>query len=244
MSDPLAGPAPLPFPRPPPGAPKVVVSWSSGKDSAFALYELRRRGEVEVVGLLTTVTKAFDRVSMHGTRREILERQARATRLPVEAVEIPSPCPNDVYERAMGEAVERMRANGVRQIAFGDLFLEDIRQYREEKLAGTGLTPIFPLWGRPTAELGRTIVRAGFDARIVSLDPRKIDRRFAGRRYDDALLDELPESVDPCAERGEFHTCVVGGPVLAEPIPVRPGSIVERDGFVFADLIPEGGTPG
>ncbi len=216
-----------------------MVSWSSGKDSAFTLWELRRRGEVEVVGLLTTVTAAFDRVSMHGVRRSLLERQARAAGLPLRVVEIPSPCPNAVYERRMGEAVRALRGQGVEAVAFGDLFLEDIRAYREEKLAGTGLRPIFPLWGRPTDLLAREIVREGFDARIVCLDPRKVARELAGRRFDERLLSELPPGVDPCAERGEFHTCVVGGPIFDAPIPVTAGPIVERDGFVFADLLPD-----
>jgi uncharacterized protein (TIGR00290 family) len=218
--------------------PKAVVAWSSGKDSAFALHEVRTRGEVEVVGLLTTVSEAYGRVSMHGVRETILERQAAAVGLPLHRVAIPSPCPNEVYERAMGTAIGRLRTEGVSRIVFGDLFLEDIRAYREDRLRGTGVDPIFPLWGRPTGPLAESMIASGLDARIVALDPRVLPKSFAGRRFDRALLHDLPEGVDPCGERGEFHTCVVAGPMFDAPIPVVPGEIVERDRFVFADLVP------
>jgi uncharacterized protein (TIGR00290 family) len=216
--------------------PKAVVSWSSGKDSAFALHRVRAEGGLEVVGLLTTVTRAFGRVSMHGVREEVLEAQARAVGLPLFKVEIPSPCPNEVYEEAMRLAVAQLLDRGVSRLVFGDLFLEDIRAYREDRLRGTGLEPVFPLWGSPTAPLAREMIGSGLDARIVALDPRHLDRSFAGRRFDAALLRDLPPTVDPCGERGEFHTCVVAGPMFGAPLDVVPGEVVERDGFVFADL--------
>ena len=220
----------------PGGRPRAVVSWSSGKDSAYALHEVRRAGELEVVGLLTTVTETFRRVSMHGVRESVLEAQARAAGLPLHKVSIPSPCPNAVYERAMGAALERLRADGVRRVVFGDLFLEDIRAYREEKLRGTGVDPVFPLWGRPTAALAEEMITSGLRARIVALDPRHLPPSFAGRTFDRELLASFPAGVDPCGERGEFHTCVTDGPMFDRPIPVVPGEIVQRDGFVFADL--------
>lgn len=220
------------------GRPKAVVSWSSGKDSAFALWEIRRRAELEVVGLLTTVTREFHRVSMHGVREELLERQARATGLPLRTVEIPSPCPNEVYERAMGEEVAAMRADGVTHLVFGDLYLREIRDYRESRLGGTGMVPLFPLWGRPTGALAREMIASGLRANIVCLDPKRLDRRFAGRAFDAALLADLPASVDPCGENGEFHTFVSAGPMFSAPVPVTLGETVERDEFVFTDLRP------
>jgi uncharacterized protein (TIGR00290 family) len=223
---------------PPAGAPKAVVSWSSGKDAAMALHEVRQAGELDVVGLLTTVTATFDRVSMHGVRRELLAWQARALGLPLVEVEIPSPCPNSVYEAAMGRAIDRLRSQGVERIVFGDLYLEDIRRYREERLAGTGVEPVFPLWGRPTRALAERMIDLGLVTYLVCLDPRHLPKALAGRRFDRALLGELPRSVDPCGENGEFHTCVTDGPEFSGPIPVHPGPVVERDGFVFADLIP------
>jgi uncharacterized protein (TIGR00290 family) len=223
--------------------PRTVVSWSSGKDSAFALHEVRTRGDRDVVGLLTTVTRTFGRVSMHGVRIELLEAQARAAGLPLLKVEIPSPCPNELYERAMGEAIARLRSDGVEVIVFGDLFLEDIRQYRVSRMAGTGIRPEFPLWGRPTGLLAREMLASGLTASLVCVDPRKLARSFAGRRFDRALLADLPADVDPCGERGEFHTFVSAGPMFRHEIPVRPGVVVERDGFVFADLVPAGGPP-
>lgn len=216
--------------------PRAIVSWSSGKDAAYALYEARRSGMFDIVGLLTTVTETYGRVSMHGVREELLEAQAEAVGLPLFKVPIPSPCPNEVYERAMGTMLGRLESDGVRRVIFGDLFLEDIRAYREEKLRGTGIEPVFPLWGRPTSQLAEQMIDAGFVAHIVALDPQKLEARFAGRRFDRSLLAELPAGVDPCGERGEFHTCVTAGPVFHWPIPVVPGEVVERDGFVFADL--------
>jgi uncharacterized protein (TIGR00290 family) len=224
------------------GRPRAVVSWSSGKDSAYALYEARRSGKFDIVGLLTTVTETYHRVSMHGVREDILDAQADAVGLPLFKVPIPSPCPNDVYERAMGTMLGRLESEGVRRVVFGDLYLEDIRAYREEKLRGTGIDPVFPLWGRPTAELAEKIIDAGFEAHLVAVDPKKLAARFAGRRFDRALLAELPAEVDPCGERGEFHTCVTAGPIFHWPIPVVPGDVVQRDGFVFADLMRSGPT--
>ena len=219
-------------------SPKAVVSWSSGKDSAFALSEVRREGSLDVVGLLTTITRDFHRVSMHGVRESLLDAQAGAAGLPLHKVEIPSPCPNPVYEAAMGAAVARLRAEGVTHLVFGDLFLPDIRAYREARLAGTGIAPVFPLWARPTSTLARAMIESGLEARVVCLDPKKLPRSWAGRRFDPAFLRELPPGVDPCGENGEFHTFVSAGPMFSRPIRVEEGETVERDGFVFTDLRP------
>jgi len=217
---------------------RTLLSWSSGKDSAWALEVLRRRGEAEVVGLVTTVNAAFDRVAMHGVRRTLVEAQARAAGLPLNVLEIPHPCPNAEYERIMGAFVAEQVAAGVEAIAFGDLYLEDIRRYREARLAGTGMTPLFPLWGIDTGQLARTMIDGGLAAHVACLDPRKLPERLAGRRFDAALLAELPAGVDPCAENGEFHTFAAAGPMFREPIAVTPGEVVRRDGFVFCDLVP------
>jgi uncharacterized protein (TIGR00290 family) len=193
---------------------------------------------LDVVGLVTTITRPFDRVSMHGVREELLDDQARAAGLPLRKVEIPAACPNETYERAMAGALAQLREEGVEVIVFGDLFLEDIRRYRESRMAETGLRAEFPLWGRPTAELARTMIASGLQATLVCVDPRHLAPRFAGRQFDASLLKELPGNVDPCGERGEFHTFVTAGPMLTQPVPVTPGPVVERDGFVFADLLP------
>jgi uncharacterized protein (TIGR00290 family) len=216
--------------------PKALLSWSSGKDSAFALHEVRRAGEFEIVGLVTTVNQAFDRVAMHAVRVELLRRQANAARLPLAIVELPWPCSNDAYETAMAEALRRGRGDGVTHVVFGDLFLADIRAYREAQLAPLGLVPVFPLWQRDTRALAQAMIDSGLSARLTCVDPRALDRRFAGRAFDRTLLAELPATVDPCGENGEFHTFVTGGPMFAHPIDVTPGEVVERDGFVFADL--------
>jgi len=192
--------------------------------------------EYDVCALLTTINRDADRVAMHAVRTEVLEAQAEALGLPVWKVPIPSPCPNDVYERAMGAAVARAVAEGFTHVAFGDLFLEDVRKYREEKLAGSGLTPIFPLFGSDTAALAQTMVATGLRARITCLNPKHLDRSFAGREFDAQLLFDLPPDIDHCAERGEFHTCAYAGPMFAHPIPIETGIVVERDGFVFTDL--------
>jgi uncharacterized protein (TIGR00290 family) len=216
---------------------RILLSWSGGKDSAWALYLLRADPAVEVVGLLTTLNEAFGRVAMHGFREELLDAQAEAVGLPVWKVPLPWPCANEVYEALMAEACARAVREGVDGIAFGDLFLEDIRAYRVAKMEGTGLEAVFPCWGLPTAELARAMIAAGFRGWLTCVDPRKLDRSFAGREFDEALLRELPEGVDPCGERGEFHTFVSDGPVFARAVEVVRGEVVERDGFVFADLV-------
>jgi uncharacterized protein (TIGR00290 family) len=218
---------------------KTLVSWSSGKDSAWMVHLLRQRADVELGALLTTINEPAQRVAMHAVRVEVLQAQAAALGLPLWIVPIPSPCPNEVYERAMGQAVARAVGEGFTHVAFGDLFLEDVRRYREDRLAGSGLTPMFPLFDADTthtARLAREMVAAGLRARITCLDPKAIDRAFAGREFDAALLDELPPSVDPCGERGEFHTCAYAGPMFNQPIAIETGATLERDGFVFTDL--------
>ena len=214
------------------------MSWSSGKDSAFALHEVRAAGDVEVVGLLTTVNVSFDRVAMHGVRRALLEAQAAALDLPLHIVELPWPCPNEVYEEKMSVAIDVARESGIEAMVFGDLFLEDVRRYRETALEGTGVTPVFPLWRRPTPEVARSLIDLGFRAVVVCVDPAQAPAGLAGRWYDAALLNDLPPEVDPCGENGEFHTVVVDGPQFAFPVDVELGEVVERDGFVFADVIP------
>ena len=216
---------------------QVLLSWSSGKDSAWALHVLRQNPGLPVAALLTTFNEAADRVAMHAVRRDLVEAQAIAADLPLWQVFIPSPCPNEIYEERMRLAMARARSEGFTHVAFGDLFLEDVRRYREERLAGTGLTPVFPLWGLPTGTLARTMIDSDLEAVVTCVDPRQLDASFAGRRYDAALLDALPASADPCGERGEFHTFCHAGPMFARPIDVVPGEIVTRDGFVFADVV-------
>lgn len=215
---------------------KVLVSWSSGKDSAWMLHVLRSEGLGEAAALLTTINELADRVAMHAVRRNVLDAQAAAAGLPLITVQIPSPCPNEVYEAQMSAAISKAKADGFTHVAFGDLFLEDIRRYREERMAGTGLTPIFPLWLRPTAALAQEMLDGGLEAFLTCVDPRAIPAAFAGRRFDAKLLADLPPGTDPCGERGEFHTCAVAGPMFSKRIDVTLGIVVERDGFVFADL--------
>jgi uncharacterized protein (TIGR00290 family) len=217
-------------------ATKTLLAWSSGKDSAYALHVLRQDAGIELVGLLTTVNSAVHRVSMHGVRDSLLAAQAEACGLPLLSVPIPDPCSDDEYRAAMAVAIAAARDQGVRKIAFGDLFLADVRRYREEQLAGTGIDPIFPLWGRPTGLLAREIVASGVTAIITCVDTQQLDARFAGRDYDSRLLDELPASVDPCGENGEFHTVVVGGPMFEKNLDVTVGPIVVKERFVFADV--------
>ena len=216
---------------------RVLVSWSSGKDSAWLVHVLRQTTDVEIGGLLTTVNEAADRVAMHAVRTELLQAQAGALGLPLRTVFIPSPCPNEVYERAMATAVAAALADGFTHVAFGDLFLEDVRRYREEKLAGSGLMPLFPLFGADTIALARDMIASGLAARITCVNPAVLDRSFAGREFDAALIRDLPSTVDPCGERGEFHTFAYAGPMFSQPIPIASGVVVERDGFVFADLV-------
>lgn len=217
---------------------KTLLSWSSGKDSAWALHLLRQNPDFTVAGLFCTVNAAFDRVAMHGVRRELLQQQAEAVGLPVQVLEIPYPCSNDDYAAVMSAFVDQARRDGVECFAFGDLFLEDIRRYREERLAGTGITPLFPLWGIPTAELAQTMVAGGLQARLTCLDPRQLPPSFAGRAFDAEFLRELPPGVDSCGENGEFHTFAHDGPMFRQPVPLTVGETVERDGFVFTDFRP------
>src|SRR5271155_634272 len=218
--------------------PRAWLAWSSGKDSAWALHTVRQAGEFEVVALLTTVNETHQRVAMHAVRENLLKMQAAAAGLPLVKVPIPSPCRNEIYEQAMGEAMECAQAEGVYHVIFGDLFLEDIRAYREKQLAGCGMTPVFPLWKRDTRELAREMLAGGLSAYLTCVDPRKLDRAFAGRRFDAELLAAFPPGVDPCGENGEFHTFANAGPMFREAIPVLAGEIVEREGFIFADLLP------
>jgi len=215
---------------------RVLLSWSSGKDSAWTLHLLRRNPTVEIVGLLTTVNTEFDRVAMHSTRRSLLEAQAAAAGLPLWIVPLPWPCPNEIYEQRMADACNRAIRERVDAIAFGDLFLADIRAYREKQLAPTGLKPLFPLWEIPTDQLAREIVAGGLRAKLTCVDPRHLPASFAGREFDASLLADLPRGIDPCGERGEFHTCVYDGPMFRAPIPLESGEVVEREGFVFADF--------
>lgn len=218
--------------------PKAWLAWSSGKDSAWALHTVRLAGEFEVMALLTTVNRTHSRVAMHAVRESLLELQAAATGLPLVTVPIPSPCSNEVYESAMSEAMARASAQGIRHVIFGDLFLQDIRAYREQQLARCGMTPVFPLWGIETRSLAEAMLAGGLSAYLTCVDPRQLEPRFAGRRFDAKLLAELPPRVDPCGENGEFHTFACAGPMFRAEVPVTVGEIVERDGFVFADLLP------
>lgn len=219
--------------------PKAYVSWSSGKDSAYALWQARSTGLAEIAGVLTTLSEAYGRVAMHGVRESLLDRQIAALGLPSLRVMLPTPCPNEIYEERFARACEELKAQGVHHIVFGDLFLEDIRAYRERQLEALGMQAIFPLWQRDTAALAREMIASGLVAHIVCLDPRRLSAAFAGRRFDRELLEELPAGVDPCGENGEFHTVVTAGPMFSAPLQVRRGEVVERDGFVFADFLTE-----
>ncbi|MBI5261502.1 MAG: adenine nucleotide alpha hydrolase [Bradyrhizobium sp.] len=221
--------------------PKALISWSSGKDSAFSLVEVRRAGDFEVIGALTTVTETFDRVSIHGVRQEILRAQCEAAGLRQIVVSIPYPCPNDVYEVRMGEVIARAVADGITHVIFGDLFLQEIRAYREQKLNGSGITPVFPLWNRPTVPLARAMIESGLEAYLATVDLKKLPADFAGRRFDMQLLADLPEGIDPCGENGEFHTCVVAGPMFTHRLPVVPTERVTRDGYAYCDLVLDSG---
>lgn len=217
---------------------KAWLAWSSGKDSAWALHIARRENQYDVVALLTTINHTHGRVAMHAVRENLLEIQAAAAGLPLVKVPIPSPCSNEIYEQAMSVAMARAKAEGIQHVIFGDLFLEDIRAYREEKLKQCGMTPLFPLWGLNTHQLAEDMIAGGLSAFLTCVDPRHLDRGFAGRRFDANLITDLPRSVDPCGENGEFHTFANAGPMFSAEIPVTAGEIVDRDGFVFADLLP------
>jgi uncharacterized protein (TIGR00290 family) len=217
--------------------PKAWIAWSSGKDSAWALHEARASGDFDIVGALTTVTDSFARVSMHGVRETLLHAQLEAAGLPAITVRIPYPCPNEIYEREMKAAIENAKARGVTHMIFGDLFLADIRAYREKQLAGTGITAVFPLWLKPTPALAHAMIDGGVEAHLAVVDLKKLPASFAGRRFDEALLADFPAGIDPCGENGEFHTYVSAGPMMARKIPVQVGETVERDGFAFADLV-------
>ncbi len=215
---------------------RVLLSWSSGKDSAWALHVLRQQPEIEVIGLLTTLNAEFQRVAMHGTRLAVLEAQAAAAGLPLWVVPLPWPCSNEIYEQRMAEACDRALHENVQAIAFGDLFLQDVRDYRIRQLAPTGLEPIFPLWEMPTDQLAHQMIAGGLRARLTCVDPKQIPASFAGREFNADLLRDLPASADPCGERGEFHTCVYAGPMFSAPVPLEAGEVVHRDSFAYADF--------
>ena len=216
---------------------KILISWSSGKDSAWMLHTLRQQHPADVAALLTTTNEVFDRVAMHAVRRELLQAQADAAGLPLHVVPLPWPCSNEEYEQRIGAAVTGFVADGFTHVAFGDLFLEDVRRYREDRLAGSGLEPLFPIWKtKSTADLAEDMIAGGLQARLTCIDPRKLGRDFAGRTFDRSLIADLPAGADPCGENGEFHSFAFAGPMFNHPIPVRLGEVVERDGFVFADL--------
>ncbi len=217
---------------------KTLLSWSSGKDSAWALHVLRQDPTIEVAGLFSVLNERYNRVSMHATRAVLLRQQAEAAGLTLHTINLPAPCASEQYDAIMGASVAGFAANGIDCMAFGDLFLEDIRQYREERLKDTGITPLFPLWQIPTTELAEQMLAAGLEAYISSVDLTKLPASFAGRRWTSDLLQELPPGIDPCGENGEMHTIVVGGPMLKQRIAVEVGEVVQRDGFAYADIIP------
>src|SRR5215813_4813936 len=216
---------------------RVLLSWSSGKDSAWALHMLRRRSDVDVVGLLTTINERFNRVAMHAVRTDLLRRQAESAGLPLRLISLPFPCGNEVYEERMQTAIGAAQADGIEGVAFGDLFLADVRHYRERMMEGTGIAPLFPLWGRPTAELAREMTGGGLRARITCIDPRRMPASLAGKEYNGDFLGALPDGVDPCGENGEFHSFAFDGPMFNRPVEFAIGETVERDGFIFTDLL-------
>lgn len=221
---------------------KTLLSWSSGKDSAWTLYQLQQDSDVELAGLVTTVNQVHQRVAMHAVRVALLEQQAAAANLPLHIINIPHPCSNETYNQAMTSFFESIEAMGITHMAFGDLYLEEIRQYREDNLKQTGLKPLFPLWLKPTDQLAQEMLAAGLKTRITCIDPKQLAASFAGREFNQQFLNDLPEGVDPCGENGEFHSFAYAGPMFKQPINISLGEVVERDGFVFADLIQEGFT--
>lgn len=218
---------------------KTLMSWSSGKDSAWALHKLQQNPEIDLVGLFCTANKEFDRVAMHGVRVELLQKQAKSIGLPLEIIEIPYPCNNAEYEKIMGQFVEKAKIDNIEYFAFGDLFLEDVRNYREEKLKGSGIKPIFPIWSIPTDKLSREMISSGLRTVITCINPKQIPKEFVGREFDESFLDSLPENIDPCGENGEFHSFVFDGPMFKEQIETFVGHIVHRDEFLFADVLPK-----
>lgn len=216
---------------------KTILCWSSGKDSAWALHVLRQQANVEVAGLLTTINEKYQRIAMHAVRVELLQCQANAVGLPLQIVPLPDKCSHAEYQAIMKECVEENRNREIQYMAFADMFLADIREYREKQLSGSDVTPLFPLWGTPTNQLASEMLSAGLRARITCVDPKKIPSHFAGSEFNQAFLDAIPESVDPCGENGEFHTFVFNGPMFDKSVPVSAGETVERNGFVFADLL-------
>lgn len=217
---------------------KTLLSWSSGKDSAWTLHALRQRSDVEVVGLMTTVNQLYHRIAIHAVRMELLQHQAEAAGLPLHLISLPHPCTNADYEAAMGTFISRAKREGVECMAFGDLFLADIREYREARLAGTGITPLFPLWQIPTAELAKQMIRGGLRAVTTCVNPQQLPASFAGREFNEQFLADLPADIDPCGERGEFHSFAFDGPMFRSAVRVEVGEICEREGFVYADLLP------
>lgn len=215
---------------------RVLLSWSSGKDSAWTLHVLRQQPDIELIGLPTTLNSEFQRVAMHGTRRSVLEAQAAAAELPLWTVPLPWPCSYEIYEQRMTAVCKRAVDEHVDAVAFGDLFLEDVRDYRIKQLKPTGLKPLFPLWEIPTTELARSMIAGGLRAKLACIDSKQLSDSFAGREFDESLLSDLPPDIDPCGERGEFHTCVYAGPMFTAPLHLQPGEIVDREGFVFADF--------
>ena len=217
---------------------RTLLSWSSGKDSAWALHLIRQDPMIELMGLFTVINQKYNRVSMHGTRLELLQQQAKAAGAPLQTINLPDPCTNEQSDAIMRQFVMESAAKGIECMAFGDLFLHDIRQYREDQLRGTGIEPIFPLWGTPTRELAEQMLSAGLEAYVSSVDLKKLPSRSAGRKWSRELIAEFPQDCDPCGENGEIHTVVVGGPIFQKTVPTVVGEIVERNGFAYADIIP------
>lgn len=218
---------------------KTLLSWSSGKDSAWALHVLQQQQDIEVVGLFCTYNEKYKRGAMHAVRTELIVQQAERTGLPLHLIPIPDPCSDDEYKAIMGEFINEVKSQGIDCIAFGDLFLEDVRSYREDSLAGTGITPIFPLWGIPTAELSRKMVASGLRAVITCIDPKQISKEFSGHEYNATFLESIPDTVDPCGEKGEFHSFAYDGPMFRDKVNILKGETVTREGFVFTDVLPE-----
>ncbi|HUX61430.1 MAG TPA: hypothetical protein VMV32_08985 [Ignavibacteriaceae bacterium] len=217
----------------------ALLSWSSGKDSAWSLQVLNQQNDIEIVGLFSTVNQEFNRVAMHAVRVELLQLQAVSVRLPIQLIPIPYPCSNSQYESIMNKFIEKTKANGIKCFAFGDLYLEDVRKYRENNLVGTGINPVFPLWGMNTKSLSEEMIDSGLKARITCVDPKQLSADFAGIEYDKSFLERIPDNIDPCGENGEFHTFVYDGPMFKERIKISAGETISRDGFVFTDLLPE-----